>query len=369
MEDTTVVPTPALVQQIPIDQIHPSSHQVRKTFNEASIKALAESIHQEGLMEPIIVRQMGDHYELISGERRLRASKLTGAEVIEAKVINTVSEAEAAAKGLIENLQREDLNPIEEAEGFRLLLDLKDSHWNQDQIAKVVGKDKSYITRSLDLNNLVDSVKDELRRHNFSRNHGVELSRLLSHEAQLQAANVIKAKDLSVQATRKLVDGMLGGGEKAAKSTPPLPPGGSANASVAEKQAADSSTQSFHFSKKGTGVAITAYCPSAGDLDKFLADLRAAYLAWASKAEVTAAPAVMAEPAVTAASIRIPKTPEEEAEMLALATGSTGPGPLYAWIYGENSSTALSIASLTWADANPSDPSEFVKKILAEMRS
>jgi ParB family transcriptional regulator, chromosome partitioning protein len=139
MAETTV----ALFQSIAVDQIRPAAHQARKTFDESSIKALAESMKQEGLLQPITVRivtsdkwtvigntqdpsnnssPITDHgspitgcYELVSGERRLRAAKLLGWSAIDAKIVQTVSEAEAAAKGLVENLQREDLNPIEEA--------------------------------------------------------------------------------------------------------------------------------------------------------------------------------------------------------------------------------------------------------------
>ena len=210
--------TAAIFQSIPLDNIRPAAHQARKNFDDESLKALAESMKQEGLLQPISVRQAGEQFELISGERRLRAAKLLGWPAIDAKIVQTVSEAEAAAKGLVENLQRDDLNPLEEAEGFQALLDLKDSHWTQDQIAKVTGKDKTYISRTLDLNNLADPVKDELRRRNFSRNHGIELSRLSNQEDQLKAAKEVKNKDLSVQATRKFVDQALGGVEKAVKS-------------------------------------------------------------------------------------------------------------------------------------------------------
>src|SRR4029077_10962856 len=139
----------------------------------------------EGLIQPITVRQLlpmaGDRedpgFEMVSGERRLRAGKLLGWTVIEARIISVISEGEVAAKGLIENLQREDLNPIEEAEGFQQLLDLKDSHWNQDQIAKVTGKSNTYISRSLDILGLPKEIVDNLRARKFSRSHGVELLR------------------------------------------------------------------------------------------------------------------------------------------------------------------------------------------------
>src|ERR1017187_328717 len=105
LESATAVPVPT-IQQIAIDQIRPSSHQVRKDFDEAGISSLAESIEKEGLIQPITVRRVGDGYELIAGERRLRAVKSLGHPTIEARVIEVVSEAAASAKGLVENLQR-----------------------------------------------------------------------------------------------------------------------------------------------------------------------------------------------------------------------------------------------------------------------
>jgi len=129
-------------QRLPIDQIVPSAYQARKEFDAEAIAGLAASMKQEGQLQPIVVRQVTSiksqvtgvdssnkealpnlpldtcHFELVSGERRLRAAKLLGWTTIEAKIISTVSEAEAAAKGLIENIQRENLNPIEEAQGF-----------------------------------------------------------------------------------------------------------------------------------------------------------------------------------------------------------------------------------------------------------
>src|SRR5579872_5379223 len=105
----------SVFQLIPIDHIRSSPHQARKAFDPDSLRSLADSLQQEGLIQPITVRLLPETenaYELVSGERRLRAAKLLGWTTIEAKIIQVISEGEAAAKGLIENLQREDLNPI-----------------------------------------------------------------------------------------------------------------------------------------------------------------------------------------------------------------------------------------------------------------
>src|SRR5579864_2614663 len=127
--------TPAATyQSIPIDQITPSMHQARKDFNEEALKGLAESLKQEGLIEPIVVRQSNGGFELIAGERRWRAAKLLNWATIEAKIIQPVNEASAASKGLVENLQREDLNPIEEAEGFADQNKMDPVYWTHDEI-------------------------------------------------------------------------------------------------------------------------------------------------------------------------------------------------------------------------------------------
>jgi ParB family transcriptional regulator, chromosome partitioning protein len=220
---------------IPIDQIKPSPHQARKNFDEESLEGLAESMKQEGLIEPIVVRKiipsplMGEGrdrgavpppsssptwgeesmFELVSGERRLRAAMMLGWTAIEAKIIQTISEGEAAAKSLIENIQREDLNPIEEAEAFAGLNQTDPDYWNQEKIAQVSGKDKTYISRSLSLLELPDPVKEKLRCRNLTRNHGVELCRLKTPAQQMEVAEQIGDR-LTVMETRQLVDSING---------------------------------------------------------------------------------------------------------------------------------------------------------------
>jgi ParB family chromosome partitioning protein len=199
-------------QSIDISKIKPSPYQARKVFDEAGIQSLAESLRQEGLMEPIVVRQVGQDFEVVSGERRLRAAKSIGWPTIEAKIIQTVSNAEAAAKGLIENLQREDLNPVEEAEGFKALLDLQDEHWTQQQIGAVVGKPQSRISESLRLLELPDTVLENIRQRIISREHGIELMRIDNANSKKGMANKIIKGGWSVKKTREAIDHKLGKG-------------------------------------------------------------------------------------------------------------------------------------------------------------
>src|ERR1019366_4014034 len=126
---------------------------------------------------------------------------------------------EAVAKGLIENLQREDLNPIEEAEGFKSLLDLHDSHWTQNQVADVVGRDNGYVSRSLSLLTLPAQVLDMLRQRNLTREHGIELLRLNNANSIKSMANKAVKGDWSVKRTREAIDRKLNPLPK-----PPRPP-------------------------------------------------------------------------------------------------------------------------------------------------
>lgn len=194
---------------IALDQISPSPYQARKDFDPQGMKSLAQSMKEHGLLQSILVRELGKNkYELISGERRWRAAQTLGWETIEARVIKTQDEADAAAKGLTENLLRQDLNPIEEAEGFQELAQLDPTTWTQERISEVAGKDRSYVSKSLGLLKLHPVIVDMVRRHTLSRDHGVELARVGQLRSQLAIAKRIPGK-LTREETRKLVDGFL----------------------------------------------------------------------------------------------------------------------------------------------------------------
>jgi len=204
------------LQMVPLALIKPSPHQARKHFDEENLWKLAESLRQEGLIQPITVRHLlpmaGDReepgYELVSGERRMRAAKLLGWSTIEARVISVISEGEVAAKGLIENLQREDLNPIEEAEGFAQLNVVDPTYWTHERIAQVTGKSRTYVTQSLSILRLPEVIKEDVRRRTYSRAHALEIARLPGSSLQLSVAKMIPDR-LTREQTRKLVDSIL----------------------------------------------------------------------------------------------------------------------------------------------------------------
>ena len=212
METTTTPDTKPVtpdVRIIPLDKIRPSRHQARKDFDEEGIRRLADSMKIEGLLQAITVRESGDGFELVAGERRVRAATLLGWQAIEAKVIKTISEAEAAVKGLVENLQRQELNPFEEASGFQEISQLDPNHWTQTRIAQVSGRTQGYISQSLKLLGLPEEVCGGIRRLIISRSHALELCRLQNATQQIQAANKIESQTLSINQTRKLVDDLL----------------------------------------------------------------------------------------------------------------------------------------------------------------
>ncbi|RKZ33212.1 hypothetical protein DRQ19_03140, partial [bacterium] len=154
---------------IPVDRIVPNPYQPRKKFSDEELVALSKSIKHDGILQPILVRKKGEKYEVIAGERRFRASKMAGLKSIPARVIENVSPEGMLVMSLVENLQREDLSPIEEAEGYRSLIDK--FNITQEKVAELVGKSRPAITNSLRLLSLPDEVKDMLEKGTLSAGH------------------------------------------------------------------------------------------------------------------------------------------------------------------------------------------------------
>src|SRR5271154_3670305 len=148
MVDSRTRSSPSL-EQLPLEKIFTSPHQMRKQFDPAALRDLARSMKQEGLIQPITVRKVGGAFELVVGERRLRAAHLLDWPTIDARVID-ISDEDAAVKGLIENLQRANLSPIEEAKGYKQLVDAP-YNLTQEAIAQRVGKSQTVIARALAL--------------------------------------------------------------------------------------------------------------------------------------------------------------------------------------------------------------------------
>jgi ParB family transcriptional regulator, chromosome partitioning protein len=192
----------AAVLRIPVELIRPDAHQPRQDIDGAALDELASSIAQQGLLQPVLVRREGNKYRLIAGERRWRAAQKAGLKEIPA-LVREASESEAFELALVENLQREDLSPLEEAEGFRRLLD--ERKWTQEQVADRVGKDRSSVANALRLLGLPEEVKKLLREGALEMGHARALLGLPRKEEMTQLARVVVAEKLSVRETESRV--------------------------------------------------------------------------------------------------------------------------------------------------------------------
>lgn len=186
----------------PIEELRPHGSQPRKNFNDEKLKELAASIREKGIIQPLVVRRLGDHYQIIAGERRWRAAQKAGLRELPV-VIQDVSEDWAFEVALIENIQREDLNPIEEAEAYRNLMDGFDL--SQEEVAKRVGKDRSTVANSLRLLRLPPKILDDVMEERLSMGHARALLPLEGEEDILEAREQVLAKRLSVRETEALV--------------------------------------------------------------------------------------------------------------------------------------------------------------------
>ena len=195
------VPKNKQIQDIELDKIVPNRYQPRREFSDDSIKELAETLDKDGLLQPIVVREDGeDHYEIIAGERRYRAAKSLNWETIPA-IVNNMNDDQAASLALIENLQREDLNPIDEAKAYTNLMKLNDL--TQTALAKDMGKSQSYVANKLRLLKLDDDVQKALMEGKITARHGRALLNL-SDDDQERVLKEIEDKGLNVKQTEEI---------------------------------------------------------------------------------------------------------------------------------------------------------------------
>lgn len=194
------------IKYIQLDKIRPNPYQPRRSFDSVALEELASSIKEHGLMQPITVRIIGDTYELIAGERRLKASKLIGMEEIPA-VIATASNQDSAILALIENLQRENLNFLEESQAYYDIM--TDHGYTQQQLAKSLGKNQSTVANKLRLLKLPEDVMKKILEHKLSERHARALLKLQDKDLQLQAIDYIVERELNVKRTEELIEKML----------------------------------------------------------------------------------------------------------------------------------------------------------------
>lgn len=186
---------------VSIEDIHPNPHQPRTHFNETELEELSESIRSHGVLQPLLVRKDDKGYEIIAGERRYQASKIAGVTEVPV-VVREVTDNEMLELALIENLQRSDLNPIEEAKGYRKLIQA--TGMTQEALSKAVSKSRSAITNSLRLLDLPQRVQDLLFEGKLTAGHARAILAVPYEEARIKLAEKVVAEGLSVRATENL---------------------------------------------------------------------------------------------------------------------------------------------------------------------
>ncbi len=192
------------IVNIDIAKIYPNPRQPRTEFPKDALKELADSIKEQGVIEPILTRMRAGRYELVAGERRWRAAKLAGLTLVPS-IIKDFTDEQSLEIALIENLQREDLNPMDEAEGYALLI--KEFKITQEQVAKKVGKNRSTVTNMLRVLTLPDKIKQSLREEEISVGHARALLAISDPVKQLEAWKQIISSKLNVRDVEILVSG------------------------------------------------------------------------------------------------------------------------------------------------------------------
>jgi ParB family chromosome partitioning protein len=257
-------PTAPGVQQLAVDMLEPSPFQPRQEMDETALQELAESIAQRGILQPLLVRPTPgrpDHYQIIAGERRWRAAQRVSLHEVPV-LVRPLSDSDAMAAGLVENLQREDLNAIEEAEGYKRLLE--EFSLSQDKLGEAVGKSRAHIGNVIRLLKLPEQVRAMLRQGQISAGHA---RALLTHPDPVKAAKEVVKRDLSVRQTEAL----------AAQATRPT----KTTSSTAPRADADIEALAHSLSERlglkvqikfnGKGGAVTLNYANLDQLDSLLA--------------------------------------------------------------------------------------------------
>jgi ParB family chromosome partitioning protein len=217
--------------QIDIDQLEPTPYQPRQVFKDDKLFELAESIKANGILQPIIARRIGERFQIIAGERRWRAAQLAGLHKVPC-IIKDIPEENVLELSLIENIQREELNPIEEANAYKNLLEIL--NLTQEEVARRVGKDRSSITNSLRLLRLPFEVQRLVEDSKISMGHARALLAIESQEHQKALAEEVIIKSLSVRETEKLAKRAQQGEEDPKEKSVPTEQTGDANVKAAE---------------------------------------------------------------------------------------------------------------------------------------
>ena len=212
--------TPTAIREIPVEKVQPNPGQPRMTFNQETIQELAASIKEHGVLQPILVRPSGDLFEIIAGERRWRASKIAGKETIPA-IVERFDDATALEIGLIENLQREDLSPLDESVIYKKMTG--ELGYSIRQLASKLGKDKGYVENRLRLASAPDDVREMVAQRYDSLSAAYELMKIDNVRRRKSLAKQMLAGQLTLLRLHDRVERILNPGEKAEKPEPAIP--------------------------------------------------------------------------------------------------------------------------------------------------
>jgi ParB family chromosome partitioning protein len=202
---TKVDPEPSGYLMVSLDKVERRQSQPRQRFPEESIRELADSIRENGILQPLLVRRVNGNFELVAGERRYRAAKVAGLQQVPAVIMNDLDDRESFRLALVENIQREDLTPIEEAEAYRSLIE--DGNLTKEELASRIGKNRSTISNSLRLLALPDKIKDMLEAGQISSGHARSLLSIEEESEQLRVAEMIAESNMSVRSIENLIYG------------------------------------------------------------------------------------------------------------------------------------------------------------------
>lgn len=208
-------------EEIPVSAIRPNTHQPRRSFPDAGIKELAASIREVGILQPLVVRPTESGFEIIAGERRLRAAKHAGMERVPV-LIRQAEDNESMEMALVENLQREDLSPLETAAAYQALID--SFGLSKEQLALRLGKSRAAVTNTLRLTQLPDAIRTWLQEGNLTEGHARALLSLEREEQMLQIAGRVRTEKLSVRKTEEIVRQHLSGQQEQQSSSPTTGP-------------------------------------------------------------------------------------------------------------------------------------------------
>jgi len=206
---------------VPVERVHPNPHQPRQVMDEDKLNELAESIREHGIIQPIVVTQVGNRYQIVAGERRWRASQRAGLTEVPV-FVKEITPQQMLELAIVENIQRADLNPLEEAQAYAQLME--EFGLTQEVVAQKVGKSRTAVANTLRLLKLPDELKNALASGKISEGHARALLSITKPRAQLDALHTVIERKLNVRQTEMLVRQIMSGDEKPKKRNTPLSP-------------------------------------------------------------------------------------------------------------------------------------------------